>query len=296
MIVIQLSGGLGNQMFQYAAGYAITKKQNSHLKVDSSNFKIKTTNKNFTLRDFELNIFEIEFDTVNPLLWKLYRKLSSLISNLKFFPETYLVRVYSEKSPEFDDFFLSISDNAYLSGYFQSEKYFKKYRQELLKLFKFKYALTGDNTEIIKSIKKHNSVSIHIRRGDYVSNKEIHSVHGSLTIKYYMKAIKLIREKLDNPHFYFFSDDIKWVEQNFNLDSQMIIAHNTGSESYRDMQLMSCCKHNIIANSSFSWWGAWLNENSEKIVISPLKWFKDPVRNSLTMDLIPVGWIRLSDV
>ena len=172
MIVIQLGGGLGNQMFQYAAGYAIARKQNSHLKVDSSNFKIKTTDKNFTSRHFELNIFEIEFDKVNPLVWKLYRKLSSLISNLKFFPTTYLVRVYSEKSPKFDESFLSISENAYLCGYFQSEKYFKKYRQELLKLFQFKYALTGDNIELIKTIKQHNSVSVHIRREDYVRIKK----------------------------------------------------------------------------------------------------------------------------
>jgi hypothetical protein len=295
MIVIQLTGGLGNQMFQYATAYVVAKNLNTSLKVDSKEFMIKRVDINFTRRDFELGIFNLKFETVNPLIWKVYRKLSAIFSNFDIFLAAYLIKVYAEQSLSFEERLFKVSGNNYLCGYFQSEKYFGNYRKDLLKLFEFKVPLNGKNKEIAAAIKKTNSVSVHIRRGDYVSNKQINSIHGTVGLKYYNKAIALLKEKMEKPVFYFFSDDVEWVMENFKLNSQVIVCHNSGSQSYIDMQLMTYCKHNIIANSSFSWWGAWLNSNPEKIIIAPSKWYEEPTRNLSTVDMIPSGWIRLSE-
>jgi hypothetical protein len=295
MVAVRLTGGLGNQMFQYATAYAIARELNTTLKLDTNGFSKKISDENFTQRNFELDIFNLEFDKVNPVIWKIYRKLSSMLCAFDKFIPGFLVKVYSEKSLSFDETLFSINGNAYLCGYFQSEKYFQEYRKDLLRLFRFKFSITGRNREVVELIKRNISVSVHIRRGDYVSNKQINSIHGIIGLKYYLKAIDFLFEKLNNPVFFFFSDDIEWVKENFQLDSQILVYHNTGSQSYIDMQLMTYCNHNIIANSSFSWWGAWLNQNPGKIVIAPEKWFEDPILNLASSDIIPNRWIRLDE-
>ena len=140
-----------------------------------------------------------------------------------------------------------------------------------------------------------NSVSVHVRRGDYVLDKNTQEFHGVCGVDYYLDAIKLIASKMDDLLLVFFSDDTEWAIEEFkNLPYSLIfIDHNKGENSWKDMFLMSNCKHNIIANSSFSWWAAYLNQNQNKMVIAPKQWFADPTKNSETSDLIPESWIRL---
>ncbi len=141
-------------------------------------------------------------------------------------------------------------------------------------------------------IESTNAVSLHIRRGDYVKVKETNDFHGVCSIAYYETAIELITNKINDPVFYIFSDDMDWVKKNFNIrQNHVFVDANDAATNYEDMRLMSLCKHNIIANSSFSWWGAWLNPSSSKTVIAPKKWMKDP--SIETIDLIPGNWIRL---
>ena len=140
--------------------------------------------------------------------------------------------------------------------------------------------------DIIKS--KQSPISIHVRRDDYLSSKYVSGFGGICTIEYYNKAVERIKEEVIDPVFYIFSDDINWCRENLKLEQGVFIDWNTGKESWQDMFLMSQCKHNIIANSSFSWWGAWLNSNSEKIVIAPRIWW-----NGLKDDVVPDSWIRI---
>jgi Glycosyl transferase family 11 len=178
-----------------------------------------------------------------------------------------------------------------LDGYWQSEKYFIDCSKLIRKDFTFKNELDSYNLKLKSKIDKTNSVSIHIRRGDYVNNLNTNATHGLCSIDYYIKAVNYITERIESPYFFVFSDDIEWAKKNIMLNFPcQFISHNIGSKSYLDMQLMSLCKHNVIANSSFSWWGAWLNSNDNKIVIAPRKWF---AVNTDICDLIPSNWISL---
>jgi hypothetical protein len=192
----------------------------------------------------------------------------------------------------FFDKALKTPKNAYIDGYWQSEKYFLPIREQLLKELKPKNKVSEKTSELEVDIKATQSVSIHVRRGDYISIKSNNEYYETCTAEYYASAITYICEKLDKPLLYVFSDEPTWFEQNVKTNYQTVyITHNIGNHSYEDMYLMSLCKHNIIANSSFSWWGAWLNANANKIVVAPKKWFKIKSKNS--KDLLPKEWIQL---
>ena len=138
-------------------------------------------------------------------------------------------------------------------------------------------------------ISQTNSVSLHIRRGDYVSNQKTNQTHGTCDLDYYQRCITEIEKEVENPYFFVFSDEIEWVKENLKINHPAeYVDQNTGDKSYEDMRLMSQCKHNVIANSSFSWWGAWLNSYPDKIVFAPKRWFASDKHN--TKDLIPEGW------
>jgi hypothetical protein len=181
--------------------------------------------------------------------------------------------------------------SSYLVGYWQSEKYFVKHKEVIRQELTFKNELSPENLATASSLLKTASVSLHVRRGDYVSSQATNDVHGVCTLDYYRNAISHMARSVESPRFFIFSDDINWVKANLQLDFPCeYIANNVGANSYVDMRLMSMCKHNIIANSSFSWWGAWLNSNPNKIVIAPKKWFAKALS---TEDLIPAKWVVL---
>jgi len=292
MIIVKLIGGLGNQMFQYAVGRRLAYKYNTELKLDIQGFK------DYKLRNYSLNNFNIveNFATAKDLSHVLLHSDGSAVKIFKHIirniPNVQSIEYVKEKKFSFQQSILSLPDNVYLEGYWQSEKYFSDIEDIIRNEFSIVNPLTSASQEIAEQIKDCESVSVHVRRGDYVSNPKTNSFHGVCGLEYYCRAIDMIREKIDNPHFFIFSDDPEWVCCNIKPDAPTTyVRHNYCSKDYEDICLMSMCKHNIIANSSFSWWGAWLNTNPDKIIIAPSKWFNDLSIN--TDDLIPKKWSRI---
>ncbi|AJI74371.1 glycosyl transferase 11 family protein [Francisella philomiragia subsp. philomiragia ATCC 25015] len=281
MKIIKIQGGLGNQMFQYAF-YKSLKNNCIDCYVDIKNYDTYKLHYGFELNRIFKNI-DLSFA-------RKYHKKEVLGKLFSIIPSKFIVKFNKnyilQKNFAFDKAYFEI-DNCYLDGYWQSEKYFKKITKDIYDAFTFE-PLDSINFEFLKNIQDYNLVSIHVRRGDYVN----HPLHGGICdLEYYNKAISFIRSKVANVHFLVFSNDILWCKDNLKLDRVTYIDHNRWMDSYKDMHLMSLCKHNIIANSSFSWWGAWLNQNDDKIVIAPSKWFNDDKINQ--KDICPNSWVRI---
>ena len=287
MIFSRLIGGLGNQMFQYAAGRSLAIVNNCELKLDISGFE------NYSLHNgYELDLFDIRADIasakeISRLVTSQSRLSRFLYRKLNIKKKTHFI----EKAFIFDANFFDVKQPVYIDGYWQSYKYFESIELQLRQELSLKKPFSNINLQIAEQISNVNAVSIHIRRGDYVSNKHTNSVHGVCSLDYYRAAIEAVSARVENPVFFVFSDDISWVKNNLAIDLQCIfIDHNVGGQSYNDMYLMRLCQHHIIANSSFSWWGAWLGINPNKIVIAPKQWFTN---DTVTDDLIPSSWLRL---
>ncbi len=296
MIVVKLQGGLGNQMFQYAAGRVLSYKYNVPLKLDIRFLLDRTPRKNAIFRDFDLDIFpniSIDFATkkdiaaftvpfsANPFFYFLKRKLKRDRN------------VFKETSVNYQPEFNSITGNVYLDGYWQSEKYFKSLNEIIRHDFSFGTFAVEKNLKLKDEILSQNSVCINVRRGDFVSNPNSSGFHGFTGLDYILNAVKLITKKINSPHFFIFSDDIEWCEENIKLDFPLrIVDHSHAGYKFSDyLRLMTYCKHFIIPNSSFAWWAAWLSNYKDKTVIAPVQWFKDDRID--TKDLIPEGWIKI---
>jgi hypothetical protein len=272
MIIIQLIGGLGNQMFQYAAAKALSLETKQKLRLNTNLFNT------YKIQNYGLHNFEIKHG--------IYQKPNKFIQ--KFNSVFYKKVFYQEVDFTFTPDFCKLKGNPIvLDGFFESEKYFVKYREQLLIDFTIKSPLKDITKKTAQKMAGENSVSIHIRRGDYLQ----HTIHNTNKTEYYKMAIETIKNKVENPVFYLFSDDMAWVKQFFILKGEKnYIDFNDNKTNYEDMKLMSSCKHNIIANSSFSWWSAWLNTNPKKIVIAPKKWLNmDEKRYE---EIIPDAWIK----
>ncbi|PXV62509.1 glycosyl transferase family 11 [Dysgonomonas alginatilytica] len=290
MITLIISGGLGNQMFEYAAGRALSLRHRTNLSIDLYILNKKTK---ATIRNYELIVFNIETPITSSIFNKIAVKGFGLLksSNTRriLLSNTGIFR--DEKAQCYDSRFKKLSEKMTLFGYFQNENYFRDISEQLRTDFTFQAPLIGRNDEIRSLIELNTSVSIHIRRGDYSNTNSNLPI---LDISHYKKAIEYISSQISNPYFFIFSDDIDWVKNNLDLSdsNHQFIDWNKNKNSYIDMQLMSLCKHNIIANSSFSWWGAWLNTNPDKLVIAPDKWYKGD--NGIYPDgFLPKEWIVL---
>ena len=269
MIISKLIGGLGNQLFQYAVARHIAELHNTSLRIDLSEFAKYKLHK-YSLQHF--NIIE-NFST--------YKSLGSF-------------KVRKEKNFHFDKNFKEIEDNVLLAGYWQTEKYFIEIEDILRNEFTVKSKLTGKDLEISHRIASSNSVSLHIRRSDYVPGTYKNQIFDSLEIDYYLRAINDLSKKESDLKLFIFSDDPKWVKDNMKFMFPVCyVDHNNAEKNYEDLRLMSLCKHNIIANSSFSWWGAWLNKNYDKYVYAPKQWFNSNVRDLDSKDMIPDSWIKI---
>jgi hypothetical protein len=237
MVSCYLMGGLGNQLFQIASGYALSREIHS---------------------DFGIDINQGHF-TQKPALnynYTVYYKINKIDLNSQKFSYIYNEPFFNYKK-------IPITNDILIKGYFQSEKYFDKYYDEVYDLIMHNYIVNN----LKKAFSLINSLSLHVRRGDYLNKPNFHT---NLPIDYYIEAIKYIDSKDKIDKIYVFSDDIKWCKENFT-DNRMIYIDNL--EDYEELYLMSLCSHNIIANSSFSWWGSYLNLNKNKIVIAPKNWF-----------------------
>ncbi|WP_347988040.1 alpha-1,2-fucosyltransferase [Methylomonas sp. AM2-LC] len=292
MIIVNLIGGLGNQMFQYAFCRALALELAEPTLLDISGFSSYTLHQGFELdRLFSCKIeLATELDFKSVLGWQSPSRIRNILLHpymSAFRKNNFVVEPYFQYWPEIN----SIPKKCYLSGYWQSFQYFQKYTTEIRADFTYKIPLVNKNAEFADQIKQVNAISLHVRRGDYVSNPATLKNHGVCSLDYYDLAIQYIANHVLDPVFFIFSDDIDWVKKNININYKTYyVDHNSGNDSFNDMRLMSLCKHHIIANSSFSWWGAWLNSNPNKLVIAPQKWFAN---NNDTKDLLPTDWIKL---
>ena len=285
MITVLLKGGLGNILFQYAVGRHLAIKNKTTLCLNV----IRYINKHDVFA--EKIIRPLRNFGFAKMLYRppLYKKI--LWRYGLYLPQTDKSFFYT-KSWGFDPKVLQLNDGTYLDGYFQSEKYFKDIESTIRKELSLKQS--SFNQEVVtyqEKIAKSNSVGIHIRRGDYLSSP----LHNICDLNYYSKAVKYMQERVLSPHFFVFSDDITWCLKNIKLDNgDFVNVKDSKIHFTNDFWLLSLCKHAIIPNSTFSWWAAWLNENSEKIVVVPHRWFNDEVLNAQALqDTVPDNWVCL---
>ncbi len=287
MIIVNLKGGLGNQMFQYAFGRTLSLKNNTVLKLDTSTL-VRATEIGNIPRSFDISNFNLNAELANKLEVENIRYPFGLISKVQDLIKKKLLRQFNIV---FDKNKLELKDNQYLDGFWQSPKYFEAIRDVLINDFTLKAPLSTEAFAVAQAITKANSISIHIRRGDYINNQRVLNEYGICSIDYYKNALELINQKTSSPTYFVFSDDIKWAKANLPLPQDTVFIKDSNISTAEELVLMSKCQHNIIANSSFSWWAAWLNQNPQKIVIAPTPWF-DKVKYD--KNLIPSTWIQLA--
>ncbi len=298
MLIIKFMGGLGNQMFQYAFGVALSHSTGKDVFFDPSWFEeIKSYKGPLGKRVYELEYFNIKPKFVSQEeaqkhINEIKVRNSYLPGFLRHMFKIQKYKVLSDKVFEKEDNLyepelLEFKGDRYYEGYFQDEEYFIQHRDEILQAFTLKAPLDDANAKMLEKIKNTNSVSLHMRRGDYLVLQE---TFGLCTLKYYKNAIEYMASKTENPHFFLFSDDIEWVRENLKINYPCTIVDiNTPQTGFFDLELMKNCKHNIIANSSFSWWGAWLNKNPDRIIIAPKTWFLKGDRTNI----VPKNWVKL---
>jgi Glycosyl transferase family 11 len=293
LVIARLIGGLGNQMFQYAAGRALALRRGADLKLDLSGFE------SYSRRRYELDTLPIcaaaatgaelaEFGVHkrrSVLIDRIRRKLRLRVGSAAR-------PVYREPHFHFDPAMLALGAPVYLDGFWQSERYFLDcsdiIRRELTATDTFDH----ENAVVAAQIDAVNAVSLHVRRGDYVSDATTNRYHGICAPQYYQNALEYIVARTERPHLFVFSDDPEWTQCNlrFPVPTTFVVA-NSAERGQSDMALMSRCRHHILANSSFSWWGAWLNPSHEKIVVAPRRWFNAGTPDG--RDLVPQAWVRL---
>ena len=291
MIIVKLSGGLGNQLFQYSFGRYLSLKHNTELKLD---IQLNINASDFTPRLLGLSKYNIDLNFAT----------NNEIESYKFFKTGSLSRIERKLNQRFP--FLNkryvvekpftilnndlLLDDCYYDGYWQSEYYFKSIKNILINDLQFNFDLNESNKLLVEDISNSMSVSLHIRRSDYLSVSSNAKIFSICTLKYYQDAISYFNLKFGKPIFYIFSDDISWAKENFVGENFVIVDVNQ-DDPHSDMYLMSQCKHNIIANSTFSWWGAWLNSTEDKVVISPKEWYRNKeINTNAILSLIPKEW------
>jgi len=289
-IIVKLNGRLANQMFEWAFAKVLSQNSGKNVLIDDSEETLKLD----CFKVFE-NIKTVE----KSLKYKLFRKIipfRNLRNKLTALNFDKMQNIQEECFCTFQQNLLEINKPCYIKGFFQSEKYFKNIREDLLKDFSLNVNLNEQNKKMLEKIQSTNSVSIHFRRGDY-TKKRVADKYGSCSVEYYKNAVEYISNNNEKTiTLFIFSDDIDWVRNNVKFDCETFYVDiNSAKQGYFDLELMKNCKHNIIANSSFSWWGAWLNENESKIVVAPKWWMKDINTTDENIDIIPEGWIILDN-
>ncbi|MFN8251441.1 MAG: alpha-1,2-fucosyltransferase [Ferruginibacter sp.] len=290
MIIVQLKGGLGNQLFQYAAGLSLASHHGVPLKVDIAEL-FEKKHATDTARAFDLEKFNCNPVVANEAEIASVLQSSALKKWTDKLKPCYKRLDYKEAAFFFDPHFFQSGNHIYLRGYRQSEKYFQHIEVLIRQQFVIKPVYTNPVKELAEKLRSHNSVAVHIRRKDYLS-AAYSKIHGALPADYYNRAAELIAGKTDQPVFYIFSDDPEWVKANFNIGLPVVfITPEMSNAAITDFYLISSCRHQVIANSTFSWWAAWLNDNTGKMVVAPNKWFNEAAHN--TKDLVPANWIRI---
>lgn len=277
MIITKISDGFGNQLFMYACGYATSRRLSTKLALDLT--YLSTNN----LRNYELDKLNTVYDeifSVDNIQYPIniaVRKILHLVIRCKY-------KFFKEKNTyKYDENILNIKQDSYLFGYWQTEKYFKEYREDILKMFTPRYELSQECNSLIEKVKSCKSAAIHVRRGDYVK------LGICLDISYYRHAFDILNKKIEGLTYFVFSDDVEYAKKIFKgIKGKFEYVENKSSNStLDDFFIMKECKHIVMANSSFSWWAAWLNNNPNKIVIHPFD-------NNKQNDFYPKEWITIN--
>ena len=306
MIVIRLIGGLGNQMFQYALGKALALKNDTKLILDLTLLEDHSSmDQSVVHRNFDLDIFSVNFDFASTQMIEYFNGKNRKTYFGKAFNRIRNIltknRLIIEKDRFYNPQISNLIGSKCLVGSWQSPNYFESFRETLLKEFTFKAeyinltSFSFYQDQIKTSI---NTVGLHVRRGDYVTNRYYNELLGVLPKSFYTEAIELLKKKFKKMSIFVFSDDIKWCEQNLEFEFITIFIANEKSKKgvASDMKLMSLCEHQIISNSSFAWWAAWLNKNDNKKVIAPKSWVNSKHLNDPQVhakDIIPDSWIQI---
>lgn len=300
MIISRLSGGLGNQMFQLAAGAALARRLNKSIVCDARP----------VLRDAQRRIGVDAFQCDAPIFPRPHApssmevlgdlpplkraSLSFVLWSIRHRSRVLYVR---ERGLAYQDVLdrLRTSEGRaiYLHGFWQSEQYFASHRDEIRRLFAFREGPSMENSQILESIRSSKSIAIHIRRGDYVSNPKNRQIYASCSLDYYRRAVGYLVERLgaEKVHAYLFSDDPEWVQDNLEIPIGKTIVRNNADSPEEDMRLMSSCEHHVLANSTFSWWGAWLASHPNQIVVAPRVWYHGQPR--VDDSIVPRTWVRM---
>ncbi len=291
MIYVKIHYGLGNQMFQYAFAKSLSLYLNKPFKLDLSFYSYEP-DVDIAKRTYALNNFNINENiaTVQEIL--RYTRPNFILRRIRQFEKYILPLVYrsfiTEVDRTFDERLFGLKRTCYLHGYWQNELYFHEYAQIIRNDFSHKNQPDNHNQNLLDKIQcQDNAVGMHIRRGDYLTDKHAVTNLELCNIDYYHKAIDYLNERIENLHFFIFSDDTEWAKKNIKLANATYIDDYNNQTPHEDLRLMSACKHFIIANSSFSWWGAWLGVGKDKIVVGPKKWFKNGD------NIMPDSWVKI---
>ncbi|CRL16306.1 alpha-1,2-fucosyltransferase [Phaeobacter italicus] len=284
MIITRLHGRLGNQMFQYAAGRALADRAGVPLALDSRGAILR--GEGVLTRVFDLELADPvhlpPLKQTNPLRYAIWRGIGQKVGAKPYFRR--------ERGLGYNPAFEDWGDNSYLHGYWQSQKYFQNSAERIRSDFTFPAFSNQQNAEMAARIAESTAISLHVRRGDYLT----FAAHVLCDQAYYDAALAKVLDGLQgDPIVYVFSDDPQWAKDNLSLPCEKVVVDFNGPETdFEDMRLMSLCQHNIIGNSSFSWWAAWLNQTPGRRVAGPAKWFGDPKLSN--PDIFPHDWLRIS--
>lgn len=287
MIYVRLAGGLGNQMFQYATARALALRMGSEVLLDVRDLRDGPRHAVFGLDRFRIRARvgqeeELPPGRSQPLRYAIWRAFGRS------------PRFLRERGLGLNRAVLEAGDDVYLHGYWQSEGYFADAAQTLRTDFEFATAPESGSIRVMEAIRaQEGSVSVHLRRGDYVSTAGGRVTHGVCGQDYYTRALKWARDEIGPKlHAFVFSDDLVWARDNLQLDCPMtLVDANDPLSAHEDLRLMAACRHHVIANSTFSWWGAWLDARPDKVVIAPHRWYADSRLSN--PDILPAGWIAV---
>lgn len=292
MILAKLRGGLSNQMFQYAAARRLAHHHQTDVRIDASWYE---TQRDATPRRFELTQLCISGELATR--WETIGMDGVRSARLYELPVALYRKVrpryrfVAERTFRFDPRILELPDDVCLFGYWVSERYFADIEDIIRKEFHFRASPSPENTARLEQLRSCESVAVHVRRGDYASDPQLREIHGLCGPDYYARAADEIRRRVREPVFFLFSDDLEWAVDNLDLGETVVVDDNRDEASPEDLRLMAGARHNIIANSGFSWWGAWLNPNPEKVIVAPERWLADPSYDA--SDALPTSWIAL---
>jgi hypothetical protein len=290
MIVVRLAGGLGNQMFQYAAGRGLAVARGTELKLDTSFYSTQT------LRSYTLDKLNVQ------QLMATEEEVNRLTGGNLALPRRWLFRLWQQLAPvnrrsifverdplHFDRRVFDIAADVYLIGYWQNRWYFSDVAESLRTEFQLRSELSPCSCKVARMIENAVAVGVHVRRGDYVSNSETQRLHGVCSREYYDHCARAVMDLVPAAHFFVFSDDPEWTAANLQLPGPMtVVKHNGSGQDYEDLHLLSRCRHFILANSTFGWWAVWLATPVERLVYAPKRWFATDMFD--TIDFVPGEW------